>query len=325
VPNDPGFDADLRTRVAAVLLQHTNRVSSAAARLLPASGPVLDGTTAAERLMRPIVHLVTHGIRDDRLEHAELQGEVYRHLEILGGGADQLVRSLYLVAESAVAEVAADSSLGAASDDWPATTQLVRRASFEVLGALLRNRREPAGADLLDPQTSLLIPAVFELALAKEIDRAARLDRPLAMLLIDVDPLPADAGITARRRVLERLGILVRGYFRQCDWIGRHGDDRVAVLLPETESKKALAVSERLRESIEDRLAFVDHETAARVPVTASIALVRIESAGRLDPDRVTTIAEEALERARGDGGNRVECASASTPIDARAYPSRSS
>jgi diguanylate cyclase (GGDEF)-like protein len=334
VPEDLRHDSDLRARVAALLSQHANRVTSAAARLFPTLGSPVEpagsaGSAGRQLLARPLSDLLAYAVRGEHLDtHGELRTAAHRQLTLLGGTVDQLSTCVYIVAQSSIEELAGDSDLGTAADDWPATAQLVRRAAFDVLGSLLREPREPRDGDLVDGQTGLLVRAVFELALAKELDRAARLDRPLTMLLIALDHGETwSPGLSAGtiNRLIERLGLVVHGFFRQCDWLGHHAGDRIAVLLPDTEGKKALALAERLRESIEDRLAVIDPATAARVPVTASLALVTVESAGRLDPDRVTSIAEAALERAHSDGGNRIECASASTPIDPRCYPSRSS
>ena len=71
---------------------------------------------------------------------------------------------------------------------------------------------------------------MLEAALDKEIQRAERFDHPFSLILIDVDHLSdinARHGYGVGDRVLERIGILMRNYFREQDWVARFVRRRV--------------------------------------------------------------------------------------------------
>src|SRR5436189_188650 len=97
-----------------------------------------------------------------------------------------------------------------------------------------RARLEPNEACIVDPLTTLYTRVMLEAVLAKEVERAGRFGDLLSLILFDVDRLSAineEHGYGVGDRILERLGILIRKYFRQYDWVARHSDDSIAVLL----------------------------------------------------------------------------------------------
>jgi len=110
-------------------------------------------------------------------------------------------------------------------------------------------------------------------------------------------------------RILERLGILIRNYFRQHDWVARHAEDSIAVLLSLTDDDRASDLAERVRSTVEERLGFVDHLTESPVPVTVSAAVINLTIAvgDVIDTERLMADAEAGLERAKRQGRNRVE------------------
>src|SRR6476660_1147049 len=90
---------------------------------------------------------------------------------------------------------------------------------------------------LRDTLTTLLNEQVFDLVLEQEAQRALRHHHGVSMILFDVDDLSEvnrAHGFGAGDRLLERLGVLARRFFRAHDWAARYGADSIAVLLPET-------------------------------------------------------------------------------------------
>jgi diguanylate cyclase (GGDEF)-like protein len=148
--------------------------------------------------------------------------------------------------------------------------------------------------------------------LAKETERAGRFGTSLSLILFDVDHLSTinkEHGYGVGDKVLERLGILIRQYFRQHDWVARHSEDSIAVLLTRTDAENAAELAERVRSTVEERLEFTDHRTDRPVPVTLSAAVINVQVAvgDVLDPQRLMSEAEAAVERAKQNGRNRVE------------------
>ena len=105
-------------------------------------------------------------------------------------------------------------------------------------------------------------------------------------------------------KILERLGILIRNYFRQHDWVARHSEDSIAVLLSRTDADHASELAERVRSTVEERLGFVDHLTDSPVAVTVSAAIINVTIGvgDVIDTERLMADAEAAA-RARETAG----------------------
>lgn len=185
------------------------------------------------------------------------------------------------------------------------------------------------GAALFDRLTTLYTRPVFDAVLAKELVRAARFGHPIAVMLFDVDGLRAINDSYSHGvgdRILERLGILVRTYFRELDWVARDAEDGIFVLLPQTQESHAADLAEGLRAMVEERLAFDDHRSDGRVGVTVSGALLTlsVQAGDRLDVERVFAELTTALTRAKRDGGNRIVHVRVEPEAGARAEVRRS-
>jgi diguanylate cyclase (GGDEF)-like protein len=158
--------------------------------------------------------------------------------------------------------------------------------------------------------TALHTRAVLIAALEKEIRRAERFLRPFAIMVVDVDHL---AEINARHgfgfgdRVLERIGIVIRNYFREHDWVTRCSEDAFAILMPETIRANAESLAEGLRVTVEERLALRDYRTEEHVRVTVSVAVLIGGAHNPSHADEVLRLGEEAIGRAKQAGRNRVE------------------
>src|SRR5437762_186495 len=143
----------------------------------------------------------------------------------------------------------------------------------------------------------------FVAVLAKVLARAGRVGQSVSLILFDVDHLSTinqEHGYGVGDRILERLGILIGQYFRQYDWVARHSEDSIAVLLSGTDAAHASELAERVRATVEERLEFVDHRTDQPVRVTTSVAVVNLDVAvgDVIDPERLLADAETGVERA---------------------------
>ena len=305
---------DLRERIASALRRRAGPITLDAVTLFPFSGAEPLDAAYCKRVGERIVQLVTSAVRDGRVDPTlGLAADLYRVASERALPVDRLFAFVYLAERSVLDDLAADAGLGATSEAWPLVAQLVRRASFDVLAAhVALAQLEPTAAAITDPLTTVHSRAVIETVLAKEAIRAARLGHTLAFILIDVDHLGAindQHGHGVGDRLLERLGVLVKGFFRQHDWVGRIGDDAIAVLLLGLDAEHAPELAERLRSTVEERLEFTDHHTDRSVRVTVSVAVVTVAVAAGtvLDPDRLMADALAGVERAKRAGRNRVD------------------
>lgn len=311
---DARVQHDLRQQIAAVLLDRIDTIAADAASVFPFSSDTLLDPDYRRRAGRLLVQALAITVRDGRvdprggfiadLRHAALERSLT---------TEQLFTFTYLVERTAIDEMALSERIGATSEPWPAVAQLVRRASFDLLAAYTeRSQLEPTMASIVDPLTTAYTRPLIEAVLAKEAERAGRFGYAISLILFDVDNLSrinAEHGYGVGDRVLERLGILIRQYFRQHDWVARYSEDSFAVLLTRTDPEDAAELAEHVRQTVEERLEFHDHRNDQPVHLTVSAAVINVPvSVGDvIDSERLMIDAEAAAERAKRLGRNRVE------------------
>jgi diguanylate cyclase (GGDEF)-like protein len=305
---------DLRGRVSALLLKRTDIIAGDMATLFPFSGDDRLDAEYCRRIGHLLVQLLASGVRDGRLDaRGACVGDLRRAAVERALPVDRVFTFAYLTERTALDELALDPDIGAPSEMWPLGTQLVRRASFDLLGAYSeRVQLEPTSAAIVDRLTTLYTRPVFDAALAKVLDRASRFGDQVSLILFDVDRLTdinATYGYGVGDRVLERLGILVHRFFRHHDWVARYSEDSIGVVLSRTDAADAATLAERVVGTVQERLEFHDHLTELPVPLTLSAAVVNLAATvgEPIDLEQLLAETEAALARAKAAGGNSVE------------------
>jgi len=304
---------DLRQRIAAAIQDRSSVLVWDTVAIFPFSGTELLEPEYCNRMGEIVIRLLEVAIRDGKVDsRGGGVADLHRITLERNLTAGRLFTFVYLLERSALDELALSETIGATSEPWPLVAQLVRRASFDVLAAYTeRMQLEPTEAPIIDKLTTVHTRPLFDAVLAKDLERAGRVGRSVSLILFDVDRLSAinqEHGYGVGDRILERLGILIRQYFRQHDWVARHSEDSIVVLLTGTDAAHASELAERVRSTVEERLEFVDHRTERPVRVTTSAAVVNLEVAvgDVIDPERLMADAEAAVERAKREGRNRV-------------------
>ena len=106
---------------------------------------------------------------------------------------------------------------------------------------------------ITDDLTGLFNQRYFYIETAKEIERAKRHQRPLSILLIDIDLFKEfndSYGHWEGDFVLKKVGEIIMKSIREIDFAFRYGGEEFAVILPETTHKDATAVAERIRKAV---------------------------------------------------------------------------
>jgi diguanylate cyclase (GGDEF)-like protein len=310
-----GLDVDLRRHVAHHLADRRDVIVADTVATFPLSSESrrLDATYCM-RLGNLVTSLLADAILEGKLDS---RGPGISELTTLVAerevSPEQLFTFVNIATSTAIDELSLDQRVGANTEPWPQASQIVRRAAFDLLGAwTTRLMYSPVHSAIEDPLTTLHTRPVLDAVLPKECCRAERFEHWLSMMLIDVDNLSAinkAHGYGVGDRILERMGILLRAYFRQHDWVARYDEDTIAVLLPETDPEDAMTLAERTRTMVEERLTFRDYRTEQRAVVTVSVAVTsaRALEGEPIDHERFTAEAVAALERAKIGGRNRVE------------------
>lgn len=161
-----------------------------------------------------------------------------------------------------------------------------------------------------DPLTGLANRRRFLERLDGEIERADRYERPLSLILLDLDRFKAvndTHGHAAGDDVLRDAARVLRAVSREVDLPARIGGEEMTLLLPETDRRGARAVAERIRSAIERaRHAAPDGDPFR---VTASLGVASAGPGARTGAELLQR-ADEALYRAKEAGRNRVVMAS---------------
>lgn len=156
-----------------------------------------------------------------------------------------------------------------------------------------------------DPLTELYNRRHFCEVADKELARATRHDRPLALCIIDVDlfkPVNDRYGHIAGDEVLRGFGLALRDHARGDDVAARIGGEEFALLLPETSRADAEQSAERLRARVES-MTFPLGGEPQKITISIGIACLAPERATR---GLLMAAADAALYRAKREGRNRV-------------------
>ncbi|MFZ5907207.1 MAG: diguanylate cyclase [Nitrospirota bacterium] len=106
---------------------------------------------------------------------------------------------------------------------------------------------------ITDDLTGIYNQRYFYTHLNKEVERAKRHERPLSLLLIDIDKFKDfndKYGHWEGDYVLKRLGDILLKNVRDIDMPFRYGGEEFTVILPETSSEDAIVVAERIRKAV---------------------------------------------------------------------------
>jgi diguanylate cyclase (GGDEF)-like protein len=159
----------------------------------------------------------------------------------------------------------------------------------------------------IDPLTGCHNRRGFDEILENELARSQRYNRPLCLVLLDIDRFKAindDFGHEVGDHALQRIGRAVRHAFRSTDSACRYGGEEFALVFPETTKEEGLKLAERLRVLVE---ALPPNAEVPR-PLTASFGVAAFPTDAASHTDLVRA-ADRALYQAKSNGRNRVELA----------------
>lgn len=174
----------------------------------------------------------------------------------------------------------------------------------------LRTKAERRATALarMDTLTGLANRRRYDESLAREWRHCARVEQPLSLLMIDVDFFKAfndKYGHQEGDRVLAAISRAIAGEVkRPADLAARYGGEEFAILLPNTDAEGAVAVAERVRNSV---IALdVPHDGSDHQVVTVSIGTATAWPDADSASDSLASAADRALYAAKDRGRNRV-------------------
>jgi diguanylate cyclase (GGDEF)-like protein/putative nucleotidyltransferase with HDIG domain len=163
----------------------------------------------------------------------------------------------------------------------------------------------------VDPKTGLFNARYFAAELREELVRASRMDRPMSIIMADLDLLRDinnSYGHLAGDAVLKGIAEVFRMQLRHYDVPARFGGEEFAILLPETAPELALEIAERIRRAVADKR-FEVETSSEPIRATISLGVAGFPKDGN-DPNELIHQADLAVYRAKLQGRNRVQGAS---------------
>jgi diguanylate cyclase len=144
----------------------------------------------------------------------------------------------------------------------------------------------------------------LDMRLPEECRRHTRYERPLSVIMIDIDffkKVNDLHGHEAGDRVLAEVAGKISGSIRKTDCLVRYGGEEFCCILPETPLNSACHLADRFRGTVES-LPIVAGGTELRVTISLGVA----EMCGDESPAELLKRADEGLYDAKQSGRNRV-------------------
>lgn len=140
--------------------------------------------------------------------------------------------------------------------------------------------------------------------LVLEVYRAERINHNFCFIFLDIDKFKSindTYGHNCGDTVLQTVATIFKDQLRKYDSVARWGGEEFLALLPETELEGAVAVAERIRETVEQQTVnYGDIE----IHVTVTLGVAQYDS--KLGLEQSIELADRALYRGKNSGRNQV-------------------
>ena len=185
-------------------------------------------------------------------------------------------------------------------------TLLAERESLEE--ELQRLRKDVHSLTRFDPLTNLPSRGHYIPTLRQEVARARRYERPLSLILVDLDgfsEINAMYGQGAGDALLEKVAKVLSKVARDSDFIARTGGDEFALILPETDTMGGRVCAERVRAAVEAIRVGYDRHLVRSSASVAGLSLSDLHD-NDADHEKLHAAGLAALKKLRERGPNRV-------------------
>jgi diguanylate cyclase len=167
---------------------------------------------------------------------------------------------------------------------------------------------------ITDGLTKLHNHRYFQERLTREIKRQSRTQKPLSMLLVDLDDFKAlndRLGHASGDELLMRVAAIMDESVRESDLLARYGGEEFVVLATDTNLEGAVLLGEKIRMAVEHEVHIVN-DSLRPVRITVSVGVAQYADDRRLFFES----ADRGLYRAKEQGKNCVVAADTSGPLE---------
>ena len=155
-------------------------------------------------------------------------------------------------------------------------------------------------AATLDDKTGAYNSRFFNNIFEMEIEKAKRGKQKLSVIVLDIDffkKINDSHGHLTGDKILARLVEALKSKLRKYDCLARFGGEEFVVLLPQTDSGRALKVAERLRRGV------LDDGFLKKYSVSISLGVTQYRDKDSIK--RMISRADKALYKSKKSGRNK--------------------
>lgn len=202
-----------------------------------------------------------------------------------------------------------------ARKQWTTEKQQFAVAVAEHVSLALSNmklRETLHNLSIRDPLTGLFNRRYMEESLERELLKAKRYDRPLGVIMIDIDHFKRfndTYGHEAGDQVLRELGVFLQNHIRLTDIPCRFGGEEFTLILPEADMMFTQQRAEQIRLGVVAIRVSIQGQTLAEITISQGVAV--FPGNGQTG-EELLRAADEALYRAKQQGRNQVALAKSS-------------
>jgi diguanylate cyclase (GGDEF)-like protein len=182
--------------------------------------------------------------------------------------------------------------------------EMIEMASMAIAGLNLRSRLEHQS--IRDGLTGLFNRHFLEIALDRELRRVIRKQKPIAVLMIDVDHFKKfndTFGHEAGDQVLRKVAGTLQQAVRSEDLVCRYGGEEFVIILPEISLEGALEKADVLRRRIAEISLHSQGEGLREITISVGIAVYPQHAES---PELLLRASDRALYEAKHQGRNCV-------------------
>ncbi len=183
-------------------------------------------------------------------------------------------------------------------------TDITRRKQMET--ALEEANKKLQVQARTDSLTGLLNHGSFMQRLREELSREVREHNPVSLIMADIDffkQVNDKYGHPAGDKILSDTARAIQSACRNYDIVGRYGGEEFAAVLPNTTSKKAAAIAERIRKTVAEKSHSWDGDD---IRISISLGAASSVAVSGMKMESLLEKADQALLEAKKKGRNQV-------------------
>jgi diguanylate cyclase (GGDEF)-like protein len=159
----------------------------------------------------------------------------------------------------------------------------------------------------IDELTKLSNLRSFKKVLSEQLKEHKEMGKELSLMMADIDDFKNvndSYGHQSGDRVLIDISMILKKSVRGCDFLSRYGGEEFAVILPETDSKAALKVGQRILKEISS-FQFKSKDDKYIGKMTVTVGLSTFPGDGT-STGKLIEIADQALYKGKESGKNMI-------------------